>query len=421
MKLLVVTNLFHPDRGGGASVFSDMCFALAQRGHEVTVYGAYPYYPEWQNKSNASLWRVTTENINGVEIHRFGMYLPKNPSRFIPRVTFELSFMLSLMRSLFYFRRFDAVMVYCPLMGAVAYAAARKVFYWEPTWLNVQDIPADAAAASGISRNPLTKALGSIAQAFLFNRAKVWSSIAPKMIDRLTAVRRRNQPIHFVPNFLNGSMADAVAAHPSKIGRAPQSPLKLLYAGNIGKKQNLVECCQRLADTDLSFQFTIHGNGGEAHRVRDWIADRGDARFSFGEFLDEAGFVQALYATDLFVITETPGVGASFIPSKLIPCIATGTPVLCLCDPDGPLGREVGEHRLGMVMPWSEFSELPARLTQLSRDSAEFIRLQQCAFDRSQAYSRDPVVEKVECELTAMIGQPATGLARAASAQAPPI
>ena len=51
MKLLVVTNLFHPDRGGGASVFSDMCYGLVERGHDVTVYGAYPYYPEWRNKS----------------------------------------------------------------------------------------------------------------------------------------------------------------------------------------------------------------------------------------------------------------------------------------------------------------------------------------------------------------------------------
>ena len=40
----MVTNLFHPDRGGGASVFSDLCYGLAERGHDVTVYAAYPYY-----------------------------------------------------------------------------------------------------------------------------------------------------------------------------------------------------------------------------------------------------------------------------------------------------------------------------------------------------------------------------------------
>jgi hypothetical protein len=150
MRLLVVTNLFHPDRGGGASVFSDMCYGLVERGHDVTVYAAYPYYPEWRNKSQANLWRVTRDDLRGVKVHRFGMYLPKNPSKFVPRVMFELSFMVSLMRSLFYFRRFDAVMVYCPVMSAVAYAAVRRVFYWEKILLNLQDI-----------NNPFTSSLTS--------------------------------------------------------------------------------------------------------------------------------------------------------------------------------------------------------------------------------------------------------------------
>jgi colanic acid biosynthesis glycosyl transferase WcaI len=405
MRLLVVTNLFHPDRAGGASVFSDMCFGLVEQGHDVTVYGAYPYYPEWRNKTGAKLWRVANEDIRGVKVRRFGMYLPKNPSNFVPRILFELSFMLSLMRSLFYFRRFDAVMVYCPVMGAVAYSAVRKLLYWEPTWLNVQDIPADAAAASGISRNRFAKAIGSLAQSFLFNRANVWSTIAPKMIERLTSIRRRNQPIHFVPNFLNGSMAEAVAAHPSKAGRPASQPVKLLYAGNIGKKQDLLHCCQLLADSDFDFHFQIHGNGGEARRVREWIQSRGDSRFRFGEFLDERGFVQALFDADLFVITETPGVGASFIPSKLIPCIATGTPVVCVCDVHGPLGQEVGQYGLGLAIEWSNFDELEPGIAALLADSSKLAELQTNALNRSRAYSRGPVVETVEHALAALVAR----------------
>jgi colanic acid biosynthesis glycosyl transferase WcaI len=406
MKLLVVTNLFHPDRGGGASVFSDMCYGLVQRGHDVTVYGAYPYYPEWQNKSGARLWRVAKEEINGVKVRRFGMYLPKNPSKFIPRIMFELSFMLSLLRSLFFFQRFDAVMVYCPVMGAVAYGAVRKLFYWEPTWLNVQDIPADAAAASGIAKSWLARSIGSFAQSFLFNRANVWSTIAPKMVERLTVLRKRNQPIHFVPNFLNGSMAEAIASHAPKAGRAPSRPVKLLYAGNIGKKQDLLKFCERLADAKLDFTFRIHGNGGEAARVAEWVAQRNDPRFRFGEFLDERGFVDALFDADVFVITETPGVGASFIPSKLIPGMASGTPVACVCDGEGPLGQEVREHGLGVVASWPELDQLWQRLDALLANSQEFTELQQACLRRAQAYARGPVVEHVERELTNMLRRP---------------
>jgi colanic acid biosynthesis glycosyl transferase WcaI len=399
MRILVVTNLFYPDRGGGASVFSDMCYGLAERGHEVTVYAAYPYYPEWKNKSQAQMWRVNRENLHGVDVRRFGMYLPKNPSKFLPRILFELSFMLNLMRSLLYFRRYDAVMIYCPVMSAVAYGAVRKLFYREPMWLNIQDIPADAAAASGISRNPLTKAFGNIVQSVLFNRADVFSTIAPKMVERVSSLRRRGQPVYFVPNYLNGSMAEAIAAHPTKLGRAAGRPLKLLYAGNIGKKQGLLEFCERLKAIDLDFTFRIHGDGGEAHATGEWIQSQNDPRFQFGEFLDERGFVAALFDADIFVITEKPGVGASFIPSKLIPCIATGTPVLSVCDAEGPLGQEVRQHDLGIVLEWEQFGELPAALARLADDPERLGTLQKNTLDRARTYGRGPIIDLVEKEL----------------------
>lgn len=403
MKLLVVTNLFYPDRGGGASVFSDMCYGLAERGHEVTVYAAYPYYPEWRNKSGANLWTTSSETIQGASVRRFGMYVPRNPSRFIPRIMFELSFLLSLLRSLFYCRRFDAVMIYCPVMSAVAYGAVRKLLFREPVWLNVQDIPADAAAASGISRGRFVKAAGQWVQQFLFNRADVWSTIAPKMVERISTMRRRNQPVLFLPNFLNRSMEETISRHPSKVGRPAATPVKLLYAGNIGKKQGLLEFCERLRDSDAQFRFRIHGNGGEAQSIRDWVDAARDVRFEFGEFLDEQGFVAALNDADFFVITEKPGVGASFIPSKLIPCIATATPVICVCDADGPLGEEVNAHGLGVTFDWSHVGSLWARVASIVSSPDEMQALQQQALNRSLAYGRIPIIETVERELDRML------------------
>jgi colanic acid biosynthesis glycosyl transferase WcaI len=403
MKLLVVTNMFHPDRGGGASVFSDMCYGLAERGHDVTVYAAYPYYPEWKNKSNANLWRTTDESIQGVSVRRFGMFIPSTPSKLIPRVLYELSFLLSLMRSLFYFRRFDAVMIYCPLLSAVAYGALRKLFYREPVWLNVQDIPADAAAASGISRGRFVKWAGQWVQGFLFNRADVWSTIAHKMVERISDLRQRNQPVIFLPNFLNRSMEEAIARHPSKVGRPAAEPTKFLYAGNIGKKQGLLEFCEELRKSSAKFCFRIHGNGGEAEAIRAWVESSGDSRFEFGEFLDEPGFVAALFETDLFVISEKPGVGASFIPSKLIPCIATGTPVLAVCDADGPLGQEINAHGLGATVDWSEIDLLWPRLEEIINSPENFSGYQLRALDRSQSYARIPIIETVEREFARLL------------------
>ncbi len=67
MKLLVITMLYEPDCVGIAAVASDMCAALADRGHNVTVYTTYPYYPEWKQKADARPWQIQQETIGSCQ------------------------------------------------------------------------------------------------------------------------------------------------------------------------------------------------------------------------------------------------------------------------------------------------------------------------------------------------------------------
>jgi colanic acid biosynthesis glycosyl transferase WcaI len=405
MRLLVITNLFHPDRGGGGSVFTDLCHGLKERGWDVRVFTTYPYYPEWQRKSSESVWRITEECVQGLRVYRHGLFLPRNPSRLVPRVLFEMSFGLSLSRSLFRGGTFDAVMVFCPMLSEVLFAAMRCLLTREPLWLNVQDIPAEAAAASGISRSGVFNRLASWLQRQVFNRADVWSTISPVMADRLRPAQRRGQQLHLCPNWLNGSLADHVAGLPSKLARPVSHPLRLLYAGNIGKKQGLLEFCQQLSKCEVPFHFRIHGNGGEAGSIREWVVTGGDRRFEFGEFLDEAGFAKALHDTDIFVITEKSGSGASFIPSKLIPGIASGTPVLAICDRSGPLGREMREAGLGPILEWSETSQIANTLRGIAHDTDKFVGWQRHCLEHARTYHRDHAIGRMDDLIRQLIQQ----------------
>ena len=395
MKLLVITNLFFPDRGGGASVFSDLCYGLAEKGWEVSVFTTYPYYPEWRRKTEGSALPIRRETIRGVDVWRHGLYVPTHPSQLLPRILYELSFGLSLLRSLYRGAKFDAVMVYCPMLGAVMFAGLRKLLRGEPLWLNVQDIPAEAAVASGISQSGVFNRLAPKLQNFLFNRADVWSTISPVMVDRLATAREHGQPLHLCPNWVHSSLADCLENVVSKSGRVPGASLKLLYAGNIGKKQGLLEFCVELARSDIPFSFSIHGNGGEAATVQRWIQESADPRFRSGGFLEESAFVGALHDCDLFVITEKSGSGASFIPSKLIPAIAVGTPILAVCDRLGPLGREVLEMGLGIVIEWNEVGGLAGILRDLMADPARFTQLQNNCLRHARNYNRTTGIDRM--------------------------
>ena len=399
-RILVIVNVFEPDLGGGV-LFADLCYGLAERGFDVTVRCAYPYYPEWRDKSGQNGVRISRASERGVTVERHGIYIPKNPNSLSERLTYEASFFGSLMRQIPSRRDFDAMMVFCPLIGAVAYAAVCRRLTGIPLWLNVQDLAAEAAEAGGISSGSIAGVAVRI-QDSLFNQADVWSTISPAMVERLDGRRRKSQPLMYIPNWLHGSLRDAIARQPAKIGREPDTPVKLLYSGNIGSKQALLEFCGALRASDADFHFRVQGDGSEGARLHKWISHSGDRRFSFHALTDEEGLARAMYESDFFVITEREGVGGSFIPSKLIPALAATTPILAVCDAESPLGREMEAFQPGFRTNWSRISDLAPFLRNVP--SSDFIHWQNNAARRAPFYERERVLGLYEEALRRMPG-----------------
>lgn len=392
-RLLIVVNVFKPDLGGGV-LFSDLCYGLAERGFDVTVRCAYPYYPEWRDKTGQNGLRIARYDEQGARVERFGLYIPSNPNSLVQRLVYEASFFASLSRRLPRRGAFDMAMVFCPLVGAVAYGALVRRLAGCPLWLNVQDLSADAAAASGIARGGgVTRAMAGV-QNTLFNQADVWSTISPVMVERLEQLRRREQPILYLPNWLHASLAEAIDALPSKAGRLPGRPVRLFYSGNIGTKQDLLRFCQMLHASPADFTFRIQGSGSRADDVRAWVAASGDRRFSFHDLTDEAGLARALHDTDFFVITEKAGTGGSFIPSKLIPGLASGTPILAVCDAGSPLGREMEAARPGPRFDWDDEAGPGALLATIADRPDTFLAWQTRAREHAAFYARGQVLDR---------------------------
>lgn len=394
MKLLVLVNHYAPDRGGGGATYTDMCRSLAQRGVEVTVACPCPFYPEWRDKSGRNGLRLWRYEEAGVTVVRYGLMIPRDPRALLPRLGFELSLFLSALRLVPQARHADAVMAYCPYFGIAAAGALTGLLYGKPCWLNVQDVMSDAARTTGMVRSPRLSRLMAWAERFVFNLYPTWSSISPVMVERLAAMRRRGQEIVLLPNWLDEELRAEIGKHARRL--RPGKPVRLLYAGNIARKQDLLRLCRFLASSDIDFRFRIFGNGGEAGTVREWVETTGDPRFSFGPFLDAAGLARALCEADFHVITEKTGSGASYFPSKYVGGIAAGTPVLAICDRDGPLGREVAQAQTGALLEWSELETLPG---VLDRDSSDWRFWQRNCLQRARHFDRDMLVDDLVLRL----------------------
>jgi len=395
LRILVVSNVYFPDRGGHAVPATEFAEGLAERGHHVDVVTSYPYYPEWSNKSSANLWRVAEQELNGVRVTRYGMYIPSPPANAVARLLQEGTFLLSLCRHLLARRRYDAVVAYCPMLASVVYTTLRTSLFGERLWINVQDLPAEAATGTGLARPGLVwTALGWF-QRRLFLRSVTVSAIAPTMVDKVQAYGFPPGEVQLFPNFLKKSIietVDELGDHRS----APElgiRPFRLLYAGNIGRKQNLLEYCNALASSNLDFEFRVFGAGAEAETLKRRLAGINDPRFVTGPFLSEREFISELLSTDLFVVTETPDADASFVPSKLIPAFATRTPILAICDEMGALGQEVLGNDVGFVSDWSDPQHATLSAMNALSDPVRWVALRSALRERQGAYSRSDALD----------------------------
>lgn len=402
-RLLVISSYFHPDRGGGSAVNTDLCHGLAARGFDVTVWTTVPHYPEWQDKSGRNGFGIARERLGGFDIERFGLFIPRRPGSLWQRMLYEASFLLSLLRRLPAMRRYDAIMAFCPLVSSPAVGAVGAAVFRKPLWLNVQDLAAEAAAAGGIVRQGLFARLLKGTQAWLFNRADIWSTISPVMVARLETLRRRGQPVLHLPNWLNDSLAGEIRQLPAKLGRPASAPLRLLYAGNFGRKQNLVALLDALRRCRSPFEFHLHGSGGDATAIQRWFAGNSDPRFRLGPFLDEAGFAAAIHDCDLFVLPEIEGSGASFLPSKLTAVIACATPVLCISDLDSPLGHEITTSQCGPMLRWEDVDRLDALFAKILADPQVLEPWQRNALQRSAVFDRERIIDEFTTQLHEMI------------------
>ena len=411
MKILVISNLFLPDHAGGASIYSDLCIELAERGHDVTVRCAYPYFPEWQDKSGRNGWRIERTMIGKVKVERHGLKIPRNPRSLVHRLVYEGSFLASLLRGLWRGGRPDVIVAFSTMLSPVTFAGIVSRVRRAPLLVNVQDFSsAGATAAEMVSGRSAQLLVG--AERAIFSQADVLVTISPEMVESVVEMTAGKVPVRYIPNWLNGTQADAVASLPAKPGRDGDGPLDLLYAGNIGNKQNLVEFCEHLRTTGLDVSLTIHGSGPGAEAVRQWWESQGrDERFDLAPFLEEEDFVRRLHACDLFLITERTGSGTAYMPSKLLPAIATGTPVLAICDAASSLGREMRRSQLGPTLTWDELDQLGAAVEQ-AKDPERYGAWQRAALARSRDFDRTTIIDQFEQELQVLAAPVARTTAR---------
>src|SRR5215468_7357257 len=94
MRILIYSANFAPEPTGVGKYSGEMAAWLADRGHEVRVVAAPPYYPDWKLDPAYAWPPFRREQWKGVTVYRAPLWVPKAPGG-LARVLHLLSFAIT--------------------------------------------------------------------------------------------------------------------------------------------------------------------------------------------------------------------------------------------------------------------------------------------------------------------------------------
>ena len=173
----------------------------------------------------------------------------------------------------------------------------------------------------------------------------------------------------------------------TNLGR--REPLRLLYAGTLGRKHNpllLVELLERLRERGVDAELTVISEGEGA----DLLAEAAAARPEIADFVRLLPFQpaeqlsQVLGSGDVLVALLEPGASKFSIPSKVLSYLAAGRPVLGIMPADNPAAVDI--ERVGGCVVEPDHDAVAGAVTWLEGLSCDRERMTELG-GRSREYA----------------------------------
>jgi colanic acid biosynthesis glycosyl transferase WcaI len=401
-KLTLVTNLFYPDQLGGAALYTDMAAYFRESGWSVHVVTTFPYYPQWKTSNDDKNCFCREDRVGGNKVTRLKMYVPAKQSG-LRRIFSELSFLCSLLLDeAMNPKRGDVFITACPMLSQCCFSFLMNLRRRAPVMIIVQDFVVGAATNLGLWGNKKIYRRLEILESWCLRSANVLTSIEPCLVSRLRPIAKGDPELSvaFVPNWIHGSL-EQVIRQVRETNLIPRFLDRLFYSGNIGAKQGLEDFVTLFKDDEFGcWKLEIRGAGAAIEKVSE--VAHNCSRIGFGQVQEEEEYISNLMACTACLITQKSGAGDDFFPSKLLPALATGTPVLAICDPQSPLANFVRDGQFGVSVAMDK-QELLSVLNSWEKDPQILQTFSVNALKVAKQFSREEVLGKYSKILESLI------------------
>ncbi len=411
MRILINGINFAPELTGIGKYSGEMAAYLAEKGHEVRVVTAPPYYPQWGVLPGYSPYAYRKEVWQGVTVYRCPLWVPDcsgggrlgGIKRILHLASFALSSMpVTLAQAAW---RPERVIVLAPSIfnAPVAWLTARLA--GGKAWLHIQDFELDAARQLNLvsAKDGFFYRVAQAAETTLYRSFDHVSTISNRMLELLWKKGEPRERTSLFPNWVDTRLIYPIPGYnPLRRELGIEDNCRVvLYSGNMGQKQGLevlVEAARILQDK-TGWLFLLCGEGAARSQLEALAAGMANVRFLPLQPLERLN--ELLNLADIHVLPQSSGAADLVMPSKLGGMLASGKPVIATAC----LGTELANvvATLGVVIlpgrpdllaeAIRDLGREPQRTGELGQRSLEFVKT---------TWERDIVLEQFQSSLMAL-------------------
>ena len=356
MKILLTHRYFWPDSPPYASMLRTIAERLAADGHNVHVFASMPSYYEGSSDTPRA------ERLGAVTVRRVPV-LPEGSRNLIVRVINTVIYCVALFVHILRTKP-DVVTAssFPPVVAALAASSAARIVRARFVY-HVQDVHPEASRVVGglMGRTPIFQIFGWLDRTNL-RRATRIITLSEDMAGTLRARGGDGLPIVVINNFLVETFEGEEPSPPES--RAAPGRRRLLFAGNLGRFQNLhrltegaVMALERHPNAEIAFQ----GNGAAKADLISRYSDHPQIRFL--PFVKSYPAARALISeADVAVVSLAKGMHRVVYPSKLLTYLGLGLPVLALVDSSSEMASEIAREGTGVIPEGESAEEIAAAI-----------------------------------------------------------
>ena len=337
MKILYISQYFHPEMGAPAARVSELSRHWVQAGHEVTVLTGFPNHPDGvvRPEYRKYFWRgIFRERLDGINVVRSWL-LPFPNRKPLERILNYASFCASASITGSFLQRPDVVIATSPqiLVGLAGWWIAK--LKGVPFVLEIRDLWPESLAAVGVgnANSALHRSIGKLA-AFLYRRADQIVAVTPAFRERL--LRDWQVPAEKISVIQNG--VETALFSPRKADPRLRNDLAagnrfvVSFIGTLGLAhglETLIEAAARLQHEAPDVLFMLLGEGADRERI---------VTLAQSKRLDNVRFIPQqlreripayICASDAcLVLLRKSDVFETVVPTKMLEFMSCASPVI---------------------------------------------------------------------------------------------